>query len=140
MIGNEFYTITFIKNDLIFIKWHQTPLNGSLEGVEFVKTLQQILDEAPAPIYILSDLTSGSLTDVVQIRRLSHLAKHANYGGSVAFGDGYQTSVYAGLFASVAQRADEIQPNLQKALAHLDEIQPGITAGIDLAELKELTK
>lgn len=136
MISNDTYTIQFLTPQLLYIKWHQTPLNGSIEGVQFIQDLEGVFDEANEKVYILSDLRNGRLTDVVQIRQLSKLTKHANYGGSVAFSDDYQTSVYAGLFATVANRADEIQPTLERALDHLEALAPGITANIDMTELE----
>lgn len=138
MITNETYTIRFLTPELLYIKWHQTPLNGSLEGLQFIQDLTDIFAESQTILYILSDLRNGRLTDVVQIRQLSKLTKHRNYGGSVAFGDDYQTSVYAGLFATVANREDEIQPTLDRALAHLEDLAPGLTASINIPELEIL--
>ena len=136
MIRNETYSIRFLTPKIIFVQWYQTPMNGSLEGLQFIRDLNEIVNEADTVVYILSDLREGRLIDVVQIRQLSKITKNPNYGGSVAFADDYQTSVYAGLFATAAKRTEEVQPDLAKALAHLEEIAPGVTAGIDVVELK----
>lgn len=138
MITNEFYTIRFLIPELLLIKWHQSPMQGAIEGLVFIDVLSEILEKSKQPIYVLSDLTQGRLMDVVQIRQLAKLTHHPHYAGSVAFGGHYQTSVYGGLFATVANRGDEICQDLAQALTRLEALKPGITATISQTELETL--
>jgi hypothetical protein len=138
MRENPYYQISFVNHELVFVKWFQTPPQACEDTEIFIEELKAILKDAQNPIYILSDLTQGQIVDVVAIRKLARITKAQQYGGSVAFGSDTKTAVYGGLFATVAHRADEIQPDLSSAIEVLQTLKSDILSTGDEAVLVAL--
>jgi len=124
------YRVRKLSEQLVYIRWLQRP--SAVEGYEFVQDLRDILNESPQPLYFISDLRKGQITDVQVLRQLGDLTKHAYWAGSTAFSELISSKVFVDVFTSLAQqRTREIWPTAQEALAYLESICPGVTTDID---------
>ncbi|MCU0512401.1 MAG: hypothetical protein MUE40_07505 [Anaerolineae bacterium] len=121
-----------LKPHLILIRWQRTP---SLEEEhQFVDELKHVLETATQPLYFLSDLREGRLTRPVVLNRLGQLTTHPHWAGSTAFGGGFRSAIYVGMFEKLAARKKDIKEiwdTAEDALAYLESIAPGITGDID---------
>ncbi|MEP7284873.1 MAG: hypothetical protein ABI947_03795 [Chloroflexota bacterium] len=125
------YKITVYNNQLVYIKWQGIPL--PTECTEFLTELTALLDNAVAPLAIISDLRKGHITDVQALRTLSNLASHPNVVGSSSFGDTAGTKVYGGVFSRFVGNKNNhlIRERLSLALSDLEKLKPGVTQNID---------
>ncbi|MCC6612879.1 MAG: hypothetical protein IT320_05325 [Anaerolineae bacterium] len=124
------YRVRKLSEKLYYIRWLQRP--SAVEGYEFIEDLRDLLDEVSQPIYFISDLRKGQITDVQVLRQLGDLTKHEHWAGSTAFSELIASKVFVNVFTSLAQqRTREIWPTAQEALAYLESVAPGVTADID---------
>ncbi|MBE0689356.1 MAG: hypothetical protein IH587_04460 [Anaerolineae bacterium] len=124
------YSVHKLSERLYYIRWLKPPT--SAEGHAFVDSLGRLLEESPQPVYFISDLRNGQITDVQVLRRLGGLTKHEKWAGSTAFSERIASKVFVNLFTALAQtRHREIWPTAEEALAYLESVCPGLTANID---------
>ena len=134
------YEFTSINPHLYLIRWHRFP--NAVEGVQFVRSLESVLNKAEHKLSFLSDLRKGYLKEVALINKLSRLATHPNCGHTTAFGS-VGSQVYAGLYQKLI--ANPVKRNqgdtwftLEQAISHLEALESGITAGLNLEEVARL--
>lgn len=126
------YELVQLAPDLVLIRWSRSPT--AAEGYDFIQALHQLMDAAAVPQYFISDLRKGRITQADILQRLGQVTTHANWAGSTAFGGGFASKVYVGLFDRLRPTrtaAPEIWPHADEALAYLEKLKPGLTAGID---------
>lgn len=131
-----FYVIQTLTSELVFIKWYRMPKPGRSPASEFIAELQTQLDQAKQPLYFLSDLRGGLITDVRVLMQLGKLTQHPQYGGGVAFSHDVLSDIFVGVFTKFAGPAkgdDVLYEQLQQALDDLERRKPGIAQGIDWA-------
>lgn len=128
------YEITPLSKELLYIRWTASPEIGSPTENQFLEDLTILLNNAKQPIYFLSDLRKGRISNMQTLWQLAQLAQHENWGGGTAFGNDPITNLLAQAFARFVRRAnrqDEIWHTREQALAFLETLKPGITRGID---------
>ncbi|HEX3052271.1 MAG TPA: hypothetical protein VHP83_16545 [Aggregatilineaceae bacterium] len=128
------YQITCVSDKLVFIRWFSEPESVKSEN-QFILDLRTVLDQAPYPIYVLSDLREGRLKNVETIRKLADLIEHhPHFATGTAFSQDIYTPLFVGLYSRYSHQAKTergIWPSLEDALSFLESIAPGITKGID---------
>jgi hypothetical protein len=122
-----------INPNLYLVRWHKFP--SLLEADTFIRALRALLDSADHKIAIISDLRNGYIKQVTAISKLSKLIAHPHCGPTTAFGS-VGSQVYAGMFQKLVRHSDkrkteETWLTLEQALAYLERMQPGVTAGLD---------
>ncbi|MBZ0297014.1 MAG: hypothetical protein K8L99_30925 [Anaerolineae bacterium] len=128
----EAYALTQLSPQLVLIQWRRSPSAG--EAYAFIQELEAVLNNAPEPLYFISDLRLGHIDHAVILRSLGQLTKHLNWAGSTAFGGTYQTQLYVNLFtrlSRVIKPEREIWDDPEKAIEYLESLSPGLTRGID---------
>lgn len=126
------YTIQHLKDNLVYITWNRTP--GITEAQRFVAELDGIVRRAEQDLYFISDLRQGRIIDIRVIQMLSRLAQHENWGGSVAFTTDPVSRSFVNIFQGmILENKDRngMFDEFEKAYAFLEQLRPGITAGID---------
>ncbi|MEO0563704.1 MAG: hypothetical protein AAF125_16480, partial [Chloroflexota bacterium] len=121
------YTIQTLKTNLIYIRWTDTPQIGSQEESAFITELQSLLDGAPAPLYLLSDLRHGKIRNAKALRQLGELTSHKNMAGSTAFTSDPVTKLMVGVFEQYARQMRRSMQNQtwetpEKAIAYLEQL------------------
>lgn len=136
------YQITRVSHALWFIRWYNEPSSSETE-TSFLADLQALLDKADQPIYFISDLRQGCITNVETLRQLGEMTRHPLWGGSSAFTGGslqegaLYTRHFVNLFSKYSEHEkhrlvnEELWFTPEDALMHLEAIAPGITAEID---------
>lgn len=125
------YAIIKLSERLYLIRWSADATTE--EANQYLAELAQVLEQTITPIYFISDLTHGCITQLFALRRLANLATHPHWGGSTAFGS-MSSAVFSSLFerfTSTRQHSDRTYTDPQEALAYLESLLPGITADID---------
>lgn len=129
-----FYKMQLLKSDLLLIRWHSEPLEGYRPEANYLGDFRKYLDEATQPIYVLSDLRHGKITDVRILQQLGRLTFHTNYGSGTAFSDDMGAEIYVGVFSRFAarpKREEGVHSSLAEALAYLESLKAGVTEGAD---------
>lgn len=126
-----YYHLQSVTPQLCFITWRNAAWNHARPQTTFVDELTKLLNAATQPLYFLSDLRQGHLMMVREVRRLAELAKHPQYGGGVAYSDRVVAEVMVESFAAFAGQSNLFFHRLEEALARLEQMQPGVTAGVD---------
>lgn len=127
------YSIQALSDQLYLIIWHRSPESLKIE-FDFLKDLRSRLDSAEAPIYFISDLRNGRITNVQTLHQLGQMTTHPNWGGGIAFSQSPLTKVFVRTFTRLIrnpQVQDGICATPEEALAFIENLQPGITKGID---------
>lgn len=127
------YRITCLKPNLVLIQWFESPPDRSPDVAAWINELRDMVQRAGTPIYFLSDLRAGRVTDVNALFELAIISKHKNWAAGVSFSSNISSKVYAGLFARFSQREQPIAGSLEAALHTLEAQHPGLTADIDWA-------
>lgn len=122
-----------LSPELYLIRWQRSP--SVAEANQFINEHIQLLDDASHPLYFISDLRQGYITDTMVIRRLAKLTEHPNYGGGTAFGTGGNlATTFVGIFFRFA-RGVNYEHNMwrtaKEALTYLESLKAGLTANID---------
>jgi hypothetical protein len=129
-----------LKADLLVIRWLSAPAEGYQPQAEYIAQFRAYLEAATQPIYILSDLRYGKITNVRILQQLGKLTYHPMFGGGTAFAGDISAEVYVGVFshfASRPKREDVVHANLEAALAYLETLKAGVTEGIDWSSMFE---
>lgn len=128
------YEITRVSDKIIFIKRHCDPCEPAVEE-QFLADLEQALDEAGHPVYVISDLRAGRIKEVETLRKLGELVvEHPNFAGSTAFTGDIYTPLFVRIFSRFARQlrpSNEVWANPNDALAYLESLELGVTEGID---------
>lgn len=134
------YQIKPVSPELVYIKWYaNTDPRGKAEAT-FIADLTACLNQAPHPIYFISDVRAGRITDVGTLSQLANLTRHKNWAGSTAFAQNPLSAIFVSTFASLAKKGrehQEMQDTPGDALAYLESLKPGITNGIDWQSVLE---
>lgn len=128
------YKITKLTDELVFIRWYRTPAPHMRAEEQYLKELEQLLNEADAPLYLISDLRKGRIANLRSIQRLSALTQHKNWAGSTAFSQDSVTSLLVHsfqIFAHNTQTRNEMQTTPEQALSFIESLKPGLTKDID---------
>ncbi len=135
-----FYEIRQLNEQLLYVRWMpQAQPNCHPEG-EYIADLRHRFDAAVQPLYVVSDLRYGKITNVRILQQLGKLTFHPNYGGSTAFTENFTTTIYVSIFArfsAEAKREDDIFSSLSEALAYLESLKAGVTEGVDWEALAQ---
>lgn len=130
------YEVRCLSDELVYIRWNRMP--SKEDGARYIAELRRLLDQAPQPLYFLSDLRRGHLSDAHTIQELSRLASHKNWGAGTAYASGEISQpikgIFVGLFVSLSRdksRTGQIAGSLDEALEYLEEAKPGVTKNID---------
>jgi hypothetical protein len=138
------YYLKALSEELLFIKWYKVPVGEATQPEShFIHDLKERLDTSPHPLYFLSDLRQGRITDVKILHQLGQLTRHANYGGGMAFSGDLISGIFVGVFSEFAlpeKGTDVFHETIQDALAHLEAMKPGVTQVVDWAEVLEEVK
>lgn len=132
-----YYTLKHLTPTLIFVKWFRHPDDSEHRrlDMDYVKDLRTRMDAAEAPLFFLSDLRQGRIENIRIVQRLASLTTHANYGGGVAFSKrDLSANMMVGLFSRFTEndKGERVFfETLEQALARLEEMQPGVTGGVD---------
>lgn len=132
------YQIIPLSEQLYFIRWRTTPPAGSEIEQQFIAALQDLLDAASEPIYFMSDLRRGRISNVRALHQLSKLADHPNWGGGTSFSNNPVTMVLAGVFAEFVKHGDHPEltsDNPEAAIAFLESLKEGLTVNIDWVDI-----
>jgi len=126
------YHFTTLHQTLIYITWKRTP--STENGKAFIQALQQILDQANAPLYFISDLRHGQIVDIRIIHQLIGLTQHPNWAGSTAFSQNPISRLFLGSFhkmlpAGLDKNATFDRP--EEAIAFLEHLCPGLTSSVN---------
>lgn len=128
-----YYKIQQLTPELVYIKWYKTPTMNSDAPVQFIKALKQVLDEAEAPLYFISDLRLGRLISIHAVNQLSGLTRHENWAGSTAFSQDPLTAVFVDSFLKMSdvKSQNELFDKFEDAIAFLLALKPDIADGVD---------
>ena len=130
----QFYRIKFLSEQLIFVKWYQSPPLHAPVLKQYQEELTTILNKATRPVYIISDLELGRIHDVTFLRDLAiMLLKHPNYGGSTAFAGDEITKVFVKVFRQAMHqpRDTDMFNSAKAAFGYLEGLEPALLEGMD---------
>jgi hypothetical protein len=133
MTSNRPYQIQFLSDALVFIQWTTTQPRYADEDA-FISEMEDLLDDAGTPLYFLSDLRQGRISNPMVIVRLSQLTRHANWAGSTAFSENTLTHQFVRNFRNwtfSGSSNNEMHTTPDEAIAFLEHLKPGISEGID---------
>ncbi len=130
------YEFIRLSDELVYIRWDRMP--SKEDNVRYIAELRDLLDHAQHPLYFISDLRRGHLSDTRTIQELSRLASHKNWGAGTSFASGEINQpvkkIFVGLFVNLSRdksRTGQITGSLDEALEYLEEVKPGVTQNID---------
>jgi DNA-binding NarL/FixJ family response regulator len=132
------FHIRRLSDRLLFIHWSQSPDSENEDA--FLVELRWMLDESAGQQYVLSDLRFGRISSLRTLQQLAKLTEHARFAGSTAFSEAPRTKTLVGTFQAFAHKSgsrNEMHEKLEDALAFLESLEEGITAGIDWSALMD---
>ena len=135
------FQIVRLSPQLVYIRWHNSPMVGSDDEKKYIAKLTHLLDTTETPVYFLSDLRQGRIVNVSILRQLGQLALRDEWAGSAAFSQNSISSVFVGVFSQFARQekpSDEMWATPEEALAHLACMETGIVEGIDWQAVLDL--
>ena len=116
-----------LSDELIFIRWLRD--SSTVSENALLSLIEMLLDEAPSPIYFLTDAQDGLMTNPRALRRMADLTRHNNFGAAVSYGHKVSASKYYETFrmmAAPSHREDMVR-SVDEALDTLETVRPGIT-------------
>ena len=128
------YEIQPLSKQLIFVRWFPQATSRSRPQSEYITEIAHLLNAATEPLYFLSDLRFGRITDVRLLQQLAKVTFHSSYGGSTAFSGSLLSELFVGVyskFADPGEAENAFYKTLDQALGYLERIKPNITEGID---------
>ncbi len=131
---SDYYRLQALTKELVYIKWYRLSKEETQSKIHFIRDMEQLLDQAEAPLYFLSDLRQGRIVDVNLLQKLGGLTQHANYGGGSAFSKDVLSEIFVGLFSKFAapKQGDSVfYENIEDALAYLESLKAGLAHNID---------
>lgn len=138
------YEILQLKPNFYLVRWLQSPKIGAASETGFLETLRRMLDEAPEPLYLISDLRFGRISNALILRELGKLTQHPKFAGSTAFTKDPVTNLMVAVFKQYAQRVQngeshETWETPEEAIAYLTRLAPGLTEDVDWSILLPVT-
>jgi len=131
---SDYYRLQALTKELVFIKWYRLSKEDTRSKIHFIRDMEQLLDQAEAPLYFLSDLRQGRIVDVNILQKLGRLTLHKNYGGGSAFSEDVLSEIFVNLFSKFAtpKQGDSVfYDKLEDALAFLESSKAGLAQNID---------
>lgn len=133
----SYYKITQLTSELVYIKWQRFAQDDQYRDEQHVvNDLRTLLDHTACPLYVLSDLRGGRITDVNRLKQLAELTHHPNFGGSAAFAKDPLATIFVGVFRQLTRRDQqnpEIYDQPEEAIGFLESLKPGLTTPVDWA-------
>lgn len=134
------FEIEQVAPKLFFVRWLTSPDAGSPCEENYLNVVNDILTQAPHPIYLISDLRRGRISNAYVLRELGKLTSHPLLAGSTAFSSDPVTNLMVGVFKQYARRVNkgehhETWETPEEAIAYLELLEPGITDGINWEKL-----
>jgi len=137
------YKILLLKPKLYYIKWTEIPKPNSPLMERYLFEMNAILDSEEDPVYFLSDLREGHITNAHLLLQLARVLDHKNYAGGASFSqnDAAERDQRMLQYIQTANRNSKIKaPNKvfltpHEALDYLDEVKPGLIEGVDWDEV-----
>lgn len=137
------YKILRVNPCLYYIKWFEIPKPNNPVMDQYFFELTAILDSEENPVYILSDLRDGHITNIHFLLQLARVLTHKNYGGGATFDDNVNAQKDVYMFNMIQNMNRSKNPrdgvalfdNPEDALDHVELIQPTITQGVDWDEI-----
>lgn len=137
------YRILWLNPSLYYVKWFEIPKPNSQMMKNYFFELNAILDSEEQPVYFLSDLRKGHITNVHLLLQLAKVLSHKNYGGGVAFSDKSSASTDMSMFQYIqkmsrstnASASHQLFVTAEEAIAYLESIETGITKDINWDEI-----
>ena len=128
------YVMHALKENLVLIIWRKAPQRS--EGYQYLHELEERLNAAEKPLYFISDLRKGRISDIRVISQLSQLSRHPNWAGSTAFSRDPMTRMFVGTYQRLTEKEQErntMYDTPEQAIAFLESLEEGLTAGVDWA-------
>lgn len=137
------YKILLLTPCLYYVKWFDIPKTNNPLMNQYFFELNAILDSEEKPVYFLSDLRDGHITNAHLLIQLAKVLDHKNYGGGCAFGDNAMVQGDVSMFQYMQKMSRghntknslELFASHEEAIAHLETFEPNITKGIDWDEI-----
>jgi hypothetical protein len=137
------YRILWLNPCLYYVKWFEIPKPNSQIMKSYFFELNAILDSEENPVYFLSDLRKGHITNVHLLLQLAKVLKHENYGGGAAFSDNLSASADMSMFRYIQNMSRSTNPKnshelfstAEEAIAFVESLDAGITNNIDWDEI-----
>ncbi len=135
---SAYYTLQQLNADLFFVRWYRRPVPDSKSETEYVAELRDQLNAVNHSLYFLSNLRRGRIVNVRILNELAELTHHPHYGGGVAFSDDNVSNMFVNIFSRLTDSEENrhvFHPSIEAAVAHLETLKPGISAGLDITAL-----
>jgi hypothetical protein len=130
-----YFILKSLTAELIYIRWYMAKSSEASPLSAFISQLGRTLNEAPQPLYFLSDLRYGRILDIAVIQQLGGLTKHPNWAGSAAFSANPISQMLVGNFNRMRsdgkRKNREIYDTPEEVIASLEVIKPGVSGGVD---------
>lgn len=125
-----------LSDEIVFFRWHRTSFQSEISESEqaYLAEIKRYLDAAHTPIYFVSDLRRGHITNIRALRKMGELTEHPNWGGGISFGAKPSTGMLVDTFERIAlnKTGDHMTKSIGELVEHLEKLKPGITKGINL--------
>lgn len=137
------YRILMLSPCLYYIKWFEIPKPNSTLMKNYFFELNAILDSEDKPVYFLSDLREGHITNIHLLLQLAKVLSHKNFGGACYFSDKSAASRDMTMFRyiqSMSQSTGNSGKHVlfstpEEALDYLESLEEGITQPVDWEEV-----
>jgi len=137
------YRILWLNPCLYYVKWFEIPKPNSQMMKNYFFELNAILDSEENPVYFLSDLRKGHITNVHLLLQLAKVLNHKNYGGGAAFSDKGSASTDMSMFQYIQKMSRSTTANTnhqlfvtaEEAIAYLESLEADITRDIHWEEI-----
>jgi hypothetical protein len=133
------YRILWLNPCLYYVKWFEIPKPNSQIIKNYFFELNAILDSEENPVYFLSDLRKGHITNVHLLLQLAKVLSHKNYGGGAAFSSNSLASSDMSMFRYIQDMSRNTNPKhnhelfstSEEAIAYIESLESGITKDIN---------
>lgn len=137
------YKILLLYPCLYYVKWFNIPKPNDPLMKQYFFELNAILDSEEEPVFFLSDLREGHITNAHLLIQLVKVLDHKNYGGGCSFGDSAMVQADVSMFnymqqmsrGNNRQQANEVFASPQEAIAHVEQRFPDIRSSVDWDEV-----
>lgn len=137
------FSLQFLHPQLLLIRWFSSPPPGSRVYQRYLQRLQDSLENADRPLYLLSDLRFGCVVDDDVLQAMTTLCKHHNVAGSTAFSLNPTAHIYVRRFARKSRNGNHNAPpatpiwdTAEEALRYLYQLNPDVMQGVRLDDIQ----
>ena len=132
------YEFRYVADNLVLIRWYRVATQ--MDSEKYLKELTNTVENAPHPLYFLSDLRQGHITSARVLQVMGRLTQNPNWAGGIALVEQLSAEVFVRLFGrfAVPEMRGFIFDDIQEALQRLEAWQEGITVGHDWDNLLAL--